>query len=264
MHVTRIDDYQSWLVELGECRLLVDPWLTDTFSLPLGRWFFGRTHRSPPVFGPSSVPSIHALVLTSHFADHLDLATLRQLPRDVPVVGSKAAIKVIRGLGFQDLHALSPGDDFVLPGGHRLVAIAPGFPYAYNALGFVFEEATGARAYLETHMVDDRRAEALGPVDLAILPVESVHLLGIQFVMDAERAARAAQKIPARRVTPTGLDPSAAEGWFARWVVRCRGTISDFRRALAGVGPTLVELDPGERYSVESQAHDRAEKSVTR
>ena len=255
MRVTRVDDYQSWLIELGQQRLLIDPWLTDAFSLPLGAWFFGRQHREPPAFTPDTAPALDRIVLTAHFEDHLDIETLQRLPKTVPVAASKAAAKIVRGLGFAQVDTLMPGDDIQLDGGHRLTAVAPAFPYRHNALGFLFEEARGARTYLETHVADLETVRALAPVDLAILPVQSVRLFGIQFAMDAQRAAEVARAVQAKAVTPTGLDPAVAEGWFARWVLRCRGTVDDFSRRLQGdADPRFLSLATGEAADIIADA----------
>ena len=99
-------------------------------------------------------------------------------------------------------------------------------------------------------MADDRRARSIGPVDIAILPVEAVRLLGVMFAMDAPRAARVATAAGAQWVTPTGLDPGAAEGWFARWVLHCRGSVEDFERVLENGGPQLLRLETGVRTRI--------------
>ena len=46
LSVQRLDDYQSWAFRVGDTTIVVDPWLTDTYRLPLG--VLSRTHGTPP------------------------------------------------------------------------------------------------------------------------------------------------------------------------------------------------------------------------
>lgn len=150
MELRRLDDYQSWALEQGGKRLLIDPWLTEEMSLPPGHWLFGRRRPAPsPV--TDWLPA-DALVLTAHFSDHLHPKTLSLLPKRLPVFASRGAAKEVRALGFTQVTALRDGERATLWPGLELEAVAPGFPYTHNSLGYAFT-AEGKRLYFETHVV---------------------------------------------------------------------------------------------------------------
>ena len=96
----------GWLVEFGEVRVLIDPWLKGVLSFPQGPWLIeGRLQKElePP-------EQLDLLVLTQGLADHSHIPSLELLPRSIPVIGSKSASKVVKRLGFESVTTLSPGD----------------------------------------------------------------------------------------------------------------------------------------------------------
>lgn len=258
MDIVRLDDYQSWLLEFdtneGErLRVLVDPWLSERFTL-IGAWFFARHHRV--WVDPAELPPIDVVLLSAHFVDHLDPATLAQLDPEVPVLTTKFAARRLRRLGRRRVEVLSPGVSRELAPGVELLPVRPGFPYAHNSLGFaVHEQRSGRRLYLETHVCDAARlaelAAKMGSIDVVLAPVESVHLFGIQFAMDAERALRSLRMLGPSWVLPTGIDPRRSRGLLAR-LLRVRGDVETFSETLAQAetAPKLVELEVGGRFRV--------------
>ncbi len=246
MKLRRLDDYQSWALEQGGKRLLIDPWLTDEMSLPPGHWLFGRRRVAPaPV---TTYLPMDALVLTAHFSDHLHPQTLAALPKSVPVFATPTAAKLVRQLGFTQVTALRDTERATPWPGLELEAIAPGFPYTLNSLGYVFT-ADGERLYFETHVVDAKRAKArLGPVHTLVAPVQSVRLMGLPLVMSPERALAIAKVLQPKYWVPTGNDPAQAHGAFSKTMLFYRGEVADFSALLqsSGVATTLLEPKPGE------------------
>ena len=95
----------SWLLEIAGLRVLVDPWLVDALVFPPGPWLLkGELPQPWPI-----PEHLDLLLLTQGLADHAHPATLARLPKDLPVVGSAAAAKVVKGLGFSQVTSLSPG-----------------------------------------------------------------------------------------------------------------------------------------------------------
>ena len=95
----------GWLLEFDRLRVLVDPWLRGSLSFPPGEWLLkGDLPQS------RSVPEgLDLLLLTQGLADHAHPPTLEQLPRDLPVIGSQAAIGVVNKMGFERATVLRPG-----------------------------------------------------------------------------------------------------------------------------------------------------------
>ncbi|MBT6179920.1 MAG: MBL fold metallo-hydrolase [Deltaproteobacteria bacterium] len=234
MRITKLDDYQSWMFEAGGKRIALDPWLTDVLTFPGGPWVFERRRKDVPAYSPQSLPALDALIISAHFGDHLHPETLQALSKDVPVFTTRQAAPKLRQLGFGQVTSVA--HDEVLPIGQSVSirGIAPGFPYAANALGFVLEEnATNQRLYFEAHTTNETQLTQLPqPITAMMTPVESVRIFGIQFSMDAARALRSVQQVNPRVFLPTGIEPSRGAGLFGKTLLSCKGRLEDFSQAL--------------------------------
>ncbi len=253
MQLRRVDDYQSWALEIGARRVLIDPWLSGALVRGAADWVFGRT-RPDPALAPGRVDG---LVLTAHFADHLHRPTLARLPKSTPVFASHHAARTARGLGFTDVTALRDGQRADLGDELELEAIAPDFPYSHNSLGYVFSHG-GRRVYLETHVVNRKRGlERAHGVDVLVAPVQSVRVAGVVFVMSAERAVETARLLQPKTWVATGVDPQHGHGLLQRTLVSCRGTVDDFAARLkeAGLPTTFAQPAPGEAIAVGDLVH---------
>ena len=158
----------GWLLEFDRLRVLVDPWLQGSLSFPPGEWLLkGDLPQS------RSVPEgLDLLLLTQGLADHAHPPTLELLPRDLPVIGSQAAIGVVNKMGFERATVLRPGQRCVHQGLNiRATAGAP-VPYVEN--GYVLEHAAG-RLYLEPHGFLDPSLEPQ-PLDVVITPMVDLGL----------------------------------------------------------------------------------------
>lgn len=245
MRITKLDDYQSWYLEAGGARVLVDPWLTEDLRFPLG--MFHRTHE---LRGHDTIKPTH-LVITAPFGDHLHPPTLALLDKTIPVLTNGAAAKRMRALGFHDVTTQRAGDVRDLAAGVSLRFVAPAFPYAHNSLGFLLEETNAGhttRAYLETHVVSPKAMEALPkPIDAVLTTAENVRLFGIQLAMDTRRAAHVAKTLAAKHFVPTGVNPGKSRGVLPA-LLFVRSDREAFTSALAAIGAqTPVQwLAPGE------------------
>jgi L-ascorbate metabolism protein UlaG (beta-lactamase superfamily) len=244
MRLIKLDDYQSWLIVIGGATVLVDPWLTDSFAFAQGRWLFHRDRTGTEHTSVEELPAIDLVLVTAHFSDHLNPATLNKLGLSTRLAGSKAAIKKLRKLGFTNTTTLRRGDE-IRVGDGSITGIAPGFPYSRNSIGLLFREAPTRRsAYLETHVVARRRAPR---ADALVTTVESVRLLGLQLGMDADRTIQATERVGAQYVIPTGDRPGSGQGLLSR-ILRVRGTIDEFGTALqrSGSPAEMARLGTGE------------------
>ena len=96
----------GWLLEINNLRVLVDPWLRGSLSFPPGSWLLkGVLPHERPAPG-----TLDLLLLTQGLADHSHPESLDLLPRDLPVIGSASAARVVRSLGFQTITSLKPGE----------------------------------------------------------------------------------------------------------------------------------------------------------
>ena len=206
MKVVRLDDYQSWRVDIAGRRVLIDPWLTTEM-----KYAFGMATRRRAFSPPDSERQADLLILTAHFGDHLHPPSLELLPKTLSTWSTAAGCKRLKSLGFSQAQVAKPGQRIDLVPDASLTFVSPGFPFSASALGLVFQEGS-TRAYLEAHVTTEARLEKLGPVDLLVSTAESVRLFGIQLSMDVKRAARMTVKSGARIMAPTGLHPQVTKG----------------------------------------------------
>jgi L-ascorbate metabolism protein UlaG (beta-lactamase superfamily) len=146
-------------MEIAGARLLTDPVLRDRVG-PL-------TRRSAAV-DPASVGHIDAVLLSHVHRDHLDLPSLRLLPRAVPVIGPDGSGALIAG---RETLELAPGEDATIagvtvratPAVHEVRRRGRSVP----AIGFT----VGDRVYFAGDSDLFPEMESLAPLDLALLPV---------------------------------------------------------------------------------------------
>jgi L-ascorbate metabolism protein UlaG (beta-lactamase superfamily) len=183
------------LVELDGIRLLTDPVLR-------GRVAHLRRHGPAP-----EVPARLDAVLLSHLHyDHLDLGSLRLLPRGVRVLAPAGAAGLLMRAGLRAIDEVVPGDA-VEVGGIRLEATPAVHderrrPLGAHArpIGFVMRGVPTVYFAGDTDVFPGMAA--LGPVDVALLPVAGWGPRLGPGHMDAARAARAAELLRARIAVP--------------------------------------------------------------
>ncbi len=241
MKLVRLDDYQSWRVDVGGVRVLIDPWLTNEMTYAFGMATRRRSWAPEPAAWQCDV-----LVLTTHFGDHLHPPSLAMLPRDVPAYSTPAGSRRLRKLGFTQVRAVAAGARIELSGAGALQCVAPSFPFSGSALGLLFHEGA-RRAYLEAHVTTPARLKDIGPVDALVSTAESVRLFGIQLSMGVERASRAALAAQAKVFAPTGLHPQVTTGLLPA-MLSIRSEPEALARALQQVGSRAEPrwLKPGE------------------
>ena len=155
-------------VDLDGARFLTDPVLRG---------------RIGPLMRQGPVPALEALrgsidaVLVSHLhLDHLDLPSLRNLGRGVPVVAPLGAGAWLRAHAIADVTEMAAGDAAIL-GGIRVRAVAArhrgfrpfGRPVA-GTLGYLLEGSRSVYFAGDTGLFDEM-TDLAGAVDVALLPV---------------------------------------------------------------------------------------------
>lgn len=90
--------HASFLLQLAERGVLIDP----VMSRRLGVY----PRYTPPGLNPEQLPRIDALLITHNHYDHLDVPTLRRLPKDLWVGVPLGLGDMLRDLGFRDVHEL--------------------------------------------------------------------------------------------------------------------------------------------------------------
>ena len=191
----------GWLLEIANCRVLVDPWLSGPLVFPPGAWMLrGELPHPWPV-----PENLDLLLLTQGLADHSHQPSLEQLPRNLQVVGSTAAAKVVKRLGFEHIEILKPGDTCSVKGLNIEATAGAAVPNVEN--GYLLDWSDGS-LYLEPHGVLDAKLAAR-PVDTVITPVIDLGLpLAGDFITGASVLPDLIQRFTPRTVlaSTTGGD----------------------------------------------------------
>ena len=252
MHVTWLDS-NSWLLEIGSQRLLVDPWLVGPLVFGNAKWLF-RGERSVARPLPQD---IDAILLSQGLEDHAHPQTLQALDKSIPVIGSPNAAKVAREFGFTDVTSLDHGD---VCNRHGLtIKAVPGSPIGPTLLenGYVLtEEASGLKLFYEPHGFHktDLRDEA--PVDVVITPMLDIALPLIGNILRGrESAQELAEWLQPQVMLPTADAGEAEYHGLLVSLLKANGGANEVRQGLAKAGkPTQV---------IEPQVGDRIELPLT-
>ena len=233
----------GWLLEIADCRVLVDPWLSGPLVFPPGAWMLrGELPHPWPV-----PENLDLLLLTQGLADHCHLPSLKLLPRNLQVVGSTAAAKVVKRLGFEHIETLKPGETCTVKGLNIEATAGAAVPNVEN--GYLLDWAGGS-LYLEPHGVLAPKL-ASRPVDTVITPVID---LGLPVAGDFITGASVLPNL-IERFTPLTVLASTTGG-----DVTFTGLISAL---LSGAkikeqpDPRVVIPVPGEAFKLETEAESQ-------
>ena len=239
----------GWLLEIGDCRVLVDPWLSGPLVFPPGAWMLrGELPHPWPV-----PENLDFLLLTQGLADHAHQPSLKLLPRNLPVVGSTAAARVVKGLGFEQIETLQPGDKCTLRGITIEATAGAAVPNLEN--GYLLDWADGS-LYLEPHGVLDPNI-ASRPVDTVITPVIDLCLpLAGSFITGASVLPDLIERFTPRTVlaSTTGGD------------VTFSGVISALINGMTAKEHSdqrIVNPIPGQPFKLQSRATSSAADKIT-
>jgi L-ascorbate metabolism protein UlaG (beta-lactamase superfamily) len=216
-------------VRIGDTRFVTDPVLRSRLA---------HLRRYVPV-APLDAGPIDAVLLSHLHHDHLDLPTIRRLPRSTPLVVPRGSGVAVARLTSREAIELAPGADIVI-GGTRITAVP-----ATHSSGRVLRRVKGEPiGYLLER--DGRIVYFAGDTDLhpvmADLPAPDAALLPIwgwgpklgPGHLDPVRAAEATGIVRARLVVPIHWGTFApvrlgtgAPGWLRRPADQFIGALHD-------------------------------------
>lgn len=184
LKVTRIG-HACQLIEIGEYRVLTDPWFTQTATYYQGE---------PLAATVRTLGSIDAVVVSHEHYDHCDLDALvgGGFDLDVPLIGPGTVTAIAQAKGFRSVRTVEAWESTAV--GDLTVTATPGL-HGVHEVTFVIQ--AGERTVFfggDSLRVPelDTLPETFGPIDLAILPTNGLCVRPMnmkQVVMDAEEAA---------------------------------------------------------------------------
>jgi len=256
MYLTWLDS-NTWLIELGGKRILVDPWLVGSLVFGNLNWLFkGDRRQDRPI-----PDHIDLILLSQGLDDHTHPPTLRQLDRTIPVVASSSAAKVVLELGYTSVTALAHGETYMLDQSVAIKA-TPGSQIGPNVVenGYLLKEIeSGLSIYYEPHGFHSPLLKSVAPVDVVITPLLDLALPLVGSIIKGNKSAlELAQWVQPQVILPTaGSGDVVYEGLLLN-LLRTVGSVEEFRAVLErnNLATRVIEPSPGER--LELQLEQRA------
>jgi L-ascorbate metabolism protein UlaG (beta-lactamase superfamily) len=182
--VTRVA-HACQLIEIGDLRVLTDPWFTQSAAYHQGE---------PIAYGVAALGRIDALVISHDHYDHCDLDALVAGGFDLttPLFGPATVTALAADKGFTRVHTIEAWESATV--GELTVTATPG-KHGVHEVTFVIQ--SGGRTVffggdsLRVPELDEIPGR-FGKIDLAILPTNGLCIRPAnmqQVVMDAEQAA---------------------------------------------------------------------------
>ncbi|MFB2923962.1 MULTISPECIES: MBL fold metallo-hydrolase [Aerosakkonema] len=250
MYLTWFDS-NSWLIEIGGKRILLDPWLVGALVFGKIDWLFkGMKQTQRPI-----PENIDLILLSQGLEDHAHPETLKQLDRTIPVVGSPNAAKVARELGYTQVTALPHGETFAIDKSIEIKA-TPGSPIGPTLIenGYLLKELeTGFTLYYEPHGYHPPSLKEAAPVDVVITPIIDLALPLVGPIIKGTKSALSVAKL----LQPQVMLPTAAGGdvvfeGLLMFLLKAVGSADEFRSKLAenNLSTRVIEAKPGERFEL--------------
>ena len=201
MQVTWLDN-NSWIIEIGRQKILLDPWLVDSLVFANLPWLFeGKRPQSLDV-----PESIDLILLSQGLEDHAHPPTLKKLDRNIPVVASPNAAKVVQELGYTQITTLGHTQSFTLADEVEIQAV-PGSPIGptLKENGYILKDLTTKQSlYYEPHGNHDPEIKNLAPVEVVITPLVSLALPLVGLIIKGQESALQVSKwLQPRFILPT-------------------------------------------------------------
>ena len=251
MYLTWLDS-NSWLIEMGSQRVLLDPWLVGSLIFGKMPWLFKGDHPTPPIIPDK----IDLILLSQGLPDHAHLPTLEQLDRNIPVVASANAAKIVNGLGYTNVTTLAHGEHFTLAQSLKIQAL-PGSVVGPNLVenGYLLTDLTNhATLYYEPHGSHSAALKDIAPVDAVITPLTDLEipLLG-SVIKGMKSAVQAVEWLQPQVILPTAAGGNVVFEGLLLSILRGSGDIDQFRALLTqqNLMTRVMEPKPGERFEVE-------------
>ncbi len=241
-------DANSWLIEAGGLRILVDPWLVGDLVFGNMPWFV-RGVRPEPIDIPSDIDLI---LLSQGLPDHAHPETLQQLDKSIPVVASPDGASVAQQFGYESVTALDHGETLHWGEAGELtiqtfIGAVVGATKRENGYVLTFT-AEDARLYYEPHgYPDNQHLKEVGRVDVVITPMADIRLMKVAPVIRGRVAAPEVAKLLKPQVMlPTAEDGRVTYEGLISLALTSSGGAEELRSQLEAQGIQVIQPIPGE------------------
>lgn len=236
-------DSNSWLIEMGGQRILLDPWLVGDLTFGNTPWLF-RGFRPQPLEIPTDIDLI---LLSQGLEDHAHPPTLKEFNKSWPVLGSSKAAEVATGLGYETVTGLPHNQKFALNDRVEILAL-PGSPIGPTLVenAYVLTDLeTGTKLYYEPHGFHSPQLQDLGPIDVVLTPVIGINILGFLPVLNGQKTTlELCRTVRPQAIVPTSGAAELDYSGLLTKVLRLDGDLSQFRQSLIEENLRASLLEP--------------------
>ncbi|MFL5348489.1 MAG: MBL fold metallo-hydrolase [Hyalangium sp.] len=252
--VTRIA-HASVLLEMGGKRILTDPWFSETNAY---------RHGEPLGIALENLPKLDLVIASHDHYDHFDIETFAAYSdKAVPMVVAPEMAEKARTAGFTNVQELKPWQSVQV--GDLTVTACPG-AHSVEEVTYMLQ-SHGSTVYFggDSRLIPemDELPKRFPSVQLALLPVNGLHAMGKQVVMNADEAAQLAGKLHAEVAVP--IHYRFQGNWFTdTFILRYEGSPERFTEAAKTAAPStqVRVLAPGERLVMTRGAAAQASGSA--
>lgn len=249
MYLTWLDS-NSWLIEIAEQRILLDPWLVDALTFNNLDWLFKGSRLQD-----REIPAnIDLILLSQGLEDHAHPPTLKLLDKNIPVVASPNAAKVVGKLDYANVNILNHGETFTLNNQVEIKAV-PGSQLGPTLLEngyFVKDLVSGSTLYYEPHGNHSPQLKQLAPVDVVITPIINLNLplLG-PIIKGMNSALEVAKWLKPQIILPTAAGGDVEFEGFLNNFIQANGSVEEFQALLEkqNLDTRIIAAKPGEAVS---------------
>ena len=200
------------LVNFFGVRILADPVLFERCGIRLWPLTIGPKRYTAAALTPAELPPIDLVLLTHAHMDHLDIRSLRALPRDTVVVAAARTADVFRRVKFREVIELDWDETREVQTARGSVTVSAFHLRHWGARvrhddfrrynAYVLERGGRRLCHMgDTARTDARALASRGPIDLLCAPIGGYHPW-INAHCTPEEAAAMADEAGARFVMP--------------------------------------------------------------
>lgn len=250
MQLTWLDS-NSWLIEISDQKILLDPWLEGELTFGNTPWLFrGKKTKQKTI--PNT---IHGILLSQGLEDHTHPPTLKKLSRSTLVMGSPNAIKTVKNLGYEKTVTLNHGDKYILNNQVEIITV-PGSMVGFNLVenGYILKNlSTGESLYYEPHGYHSPELKNYGSIDTIIAPVINLTLPLIGPVIKGQKTAlEVCQWLNPKTILPTAGGGDIDFQGLLMTILKEQGTIEDLQQLLLenNLSTKVLQVIPGQPVTV--------------
>ncbi|NEP78630.1 MAG: MBL fold metallo-hydrolase [Okeania sp. SIO3C4] len=251
MYLTWLDS-NSWLIEIGGKQLLLDPWLVGPLVFGNLPWLFKGERRTP-----RAIPeNIDLIVLSQGLEDHAHPQTLKQLDKNIPVVASPTAAKVVQELGYSQIVTLTHNETYSFDNSIEIRAV-PGSLVGPTLVenGYIFKDLnTDNTIYYEPHGSHSEKIKEFAPIDVVITPIISLNLpLVGPIIKGNESALQVAQWLKPQVMLPTAAGGDIDFQGLLISLLKAEGSVEETQLQLTknNLATKVIEAQPGECFEIQ-------------